>query len=174
MRAAATLGLGTAAVAGLVAWVWTHDGRVAGLVVACLGAFFLARPLVDVASDLRHALRGAALKDLEGRHMEYRGRPLGVLEDADHVRWVRVQDLRAIVGFTASDGALAVSYPSGFRRIGGEPHLSDEALLLHLAREPGPAALKLRHWAEQRITFPARTVRRRLGIRVPPPEAPAD
>ena len=36
------------------------------------------------------------------------------------------------------------------------PHLSDEALLAHLAKERAPAAAKLRHWVEREIVFPAR------------------
>jgi len=33
------------------------------------------------------------------------------------------------------------------------PHLSDEALLAHLAKERAPAAAKLRHWASARSSF---------------------
>ncbi len=159
-----------ALLAGLAGW---HGGPIAGLVVAALGALVLAPAIVEAGSGLRHLLRAAAWREVQGRHYAFHGRPLRVVEDEDRRRWVRVADLRAIVGFTASDGALALSYPSGFRRIDGEPWLVDEALLLHLAREPGPAALKLRHWAEREIAFPARRVRERLGIRVPAPDAPA-
>ena len=35
------------------------------------------------------------------------GRTVRVVEDADHQRWVRLADIRAIVGFTASDGRPA-------------------------------------------------------------------
>ena len=57
-----------------------------------------------------------------------------VVEDADRRRWVRLADVRAVVGFTASDGALAISYPDGVRRLGrpAEPHVGEEALLAHL------------------------------------------
>jgi hypothetical protein len=134
----------------------------------------LSRWLIDMVGAMRRGLRAAALGSVEGRYYAFHGKPVQVIEDADHRRWVRVADLRRIVGFTASDGALALTYPSGFRRFGREAYLSDDALLLHLAREPAAAALKLRHWAEREITFPARRVRERLGIRVAAPEARDD
>lgn len=160
-----------AALAGAAAW---QGGPIPALVVGALGALALAKPLVELGSDLRHALRAAAWREVQGRHYAFHGRPLRVVEDAEHRRWVRVADLRAIVGFTTSEGALALAYPSGFRRIGADAYLVDDALVLHLAREPGAAALKLRHWVEREILFPARQVRARLGIRVPAPEAPAE
>jgi hypothetical protein len=46
------------------------------------------------------------------------------------------------------------------------PHLSDEALLAHLAKERAPAAAKLRHWVERESVFPARRRRERHGIRI--------
>lgn len=172
MGALGSLAIRLAAVGTVGGFAWWQAGAIAALVVIALGAALLARPILEAASEARHLLRRAALRDLEGRHYAFHSRPLRVAEDLQHVRWVRVDDVRAIVGFTATDGALALSYPSGFRRIDGAAHLADEALLVHLGREPGPAALKLRHWAEREIAFPARQVRARLGIRVPPPEAP--
>ena len=59
-------------------------------------------------------------------------------------------------------------------RIAGEPekaHWSDEALLVHLARQSGPLANRLRHWAEREVVFPARRVRERLGIRLDAPDS---
>lgn len=174
MPALATLLLRAALVAAVTVGAAWWAGPIPALLLGGLGAFALARPILETASDTRHVLRAAALREIQGRHYAFHGRPLRVLEDADHRRWVHVDDVRAIVGFTATDGALALSYPSGFRRVGRDALLCDDALVVHLSREPGPAALKLRQWAEREILFPARTVRARLGIRVPPPEAPLD
>jgi hypothetical protein len=46
-----------------------------------------------------------------------------------------------------------------------EPHVRDDALLAHLDKERSPEALRLRHWVEREIAFPARRQRARLGIR---------
>ena len=131
-----------------------------------LGVAF-AKPLIELASATRHAMRRAQWRDVEGRHYAFRGRPIRVLTDADHRRWIRLADVRAVVGFTASDGALAIAYPAGWRRIGraNEAFLGEDALLMHLAKERGPDALKLRHWVEREIVFPSRRERERLGIR---------
>jgi len=156
-----------------VAWL---AGRAGGM-----GAFLgtlplfgiaLARPLIDLASELRHATRAAVWRPLEGRHFAYRGTPVQVLEDDDHRRWVRAADVRAIVGYTASHGALALTYPSGWRTMGhpAEPHFSDEALIAHLMKEGAPEALRFRHWAEREIAFPAQRLRERLGVRPQGPD----
>ena len=157
------------ALCSLVAWgAWRLFGT-AGLVYAApLFGVALARPLVDLASELRHEMRRAQWREQEGRHYVFRGVPVSVIEDSDKQRWVRLADARAIVGFTASDGALRITYPNGFRLLGRPPqaHLSDEALFVHLGKERSPKALKFLHWVEREIVFPARRERERHGIRL--------
>ncbi len=161
--------------AGL-AWAgWRLMGAIGLLVGGLALGLATARPLLDLASELRHLVRARVWRELEGRHYVYRGHPVQVLEDVSHCRWVLAADVRGIVGATASDGALALSYPHGFRRLGepAQAYFSDEALLIHLAKAPGAKALRFRHWAEREIAFPARRVRERLGIRLVAPKAPA-
>jgi hypothetical protein len=126
----------------------------------------LARPLVELASETRHALRAQAWKPVEGRYWAFHGKPVQVLEDEDHRRWILASDVRSIVGFTASNGALALSYPNGFRSMGSPAaaYFSDEALLAHLAKEKSAKALRFRHWVEKEIAFPARRLRQRYGV----------
>lgn len=156
-----------------VSWLAVRAGGM-GAFLGTLPLFgvALARPLIDLASELRHATRAAVWRRLEGRHFVYRGTPVQVLEDDDHQRWVRAADVRAIVGHTASNGALALSYPSGWRMLGrpAEPHFSDEALIAHLKKESTPEALRFRHWAEREIAFPAQRLRERLGVRARAPD----
>ena len=159
----------------LLSWfVWRSFGSVPMVTTLPLFGVALARPLLDLASALRHQMDRAHWRDVQGRHYAYRGRPVRVVEDEDRQRWVRLADVRAIVGFTASDGALAIAYPDAVLRIGRppEPHLRDEALLAHLAKERAPEAIRLRIWVERAIVFPARRERERLGIRAPVPEPP--
>lgn len=154
------------------AWRW---GGLGSMVYAlALFGVVLAKPLIDLASELRHGVRVAVWKPVEGRYYAYHGHRIEVVEDADHCRWVRAADVRRVVGFTASDGALALSYPSGWRAFGKppEPHFSDEALLLHLAKERSAEAIRFKNWAEREIFFPARRERERNGIRLPAPTAP--
>jgi hypothetical protein len=129
----------------------------------------LARPLLELAAALRDGMKEVQLAAVAGRHYAFRGRSVQVLEDADRRRWVRLADVRALVGFTASDGALAITYRDGVRRLGqpAEAHVSEEALLAHLMKERAPEAARLRVWVEREIVFPARRERERLGIRTP-------
>jgi prophage antirepressor-like protein len=112
-------------------------------------------------------MRRANWRELEGRHYAFKGRTIQVVEDVDGRRWVRLADIRAITGHTASDAALQVTYSTGWRLLGRPPlpHLSDEALLTHIAKERTPEAGRLRQWIEREIVFPARRERERRGIR---------
>jgi hypothetical protein len=160
------------ALCAAVSWaLWRIGGAVLMVVSAPLYGIALARPLLDLASEFRHATRAAVLRPLEGRHCVFRGTPVQVLEDDDHVRWVRAADVRAIVGHSASNGALALTYPDGWRVLGAppEPHFSDEALITHLRTERSPEALRFRHWAERTIAYPARRKRAQFGVRRPAP-----
>lgn len=149
--------------------VWRWFGLASMVPTLALFGVFLARPLLDLAGEVRDGVKQVQLAPVEGRHYAFRGRPVRVLDDADRRRWVRLADVRAIVGFTASDGALAISYPDGVRRLGrpAEAHVSEEALLAHLLKERTPDAARLRAWVEREIVFPARRERERLGIRSP-------
>jgi len=159
----------------LLSWlVWRSFGAAPMVITLPLFGIALARPLLDLASELRHQMNRAHWRDVQGRHYAYRGRPVRVVEDDERRRWVRLADIRAIVGFTASDGALAIAYPEAVLRIGRppEPHVRAEALLAHLEKERSPEAVRLRIWVERDIVFPARRERERLGIRTPVAEPP--
>lgn len=149
-----------ALVSGLAWWTAGATGFVTSL---ALWGVALARPLLDLAGELRHTMRAAVWHELEGRHYSFRGLAVQVLEDDDGRCWIRVADVRRIVGFTASDRALALSYPQGWGHLGRppQPHMSTEALLVHLGKETSPVALKLRQWIEREIDFPARRRRER-------------
>jgi hypothetical protein len=158
---------------GALSWfAWRVGGVSTFVVTIAVWGLVFARPLMDLAIELHRQARTLTWQPLEGRHAVFRGTPVQVLEDADRRRWIRAADVRRIVGYTASEAALALTYPDGWRRVGkpAEPHFSDDALLAHLATERSPVALKFRHWVEREIAFPARRQRERFGIR----DAPAD
>lgn len=148
----------------LVSWcVWRLGGLAPMVATAPLYGVLLAKPLLDLMSDMRHQIRALVWRPLEGRHYAFRGTPVQVIEDDAHVRWVRAGDVRRIVGFTASDGALALTYPDGWRLMGQppEPHFSDETLITHLRKENSAEAGRFMHWAERTIAYPARQLRAR-------------
>ncbi len=138
------------------------------LFMAGVVGIVVARPLIDLAIAIWHEMRRANWRELEGRHFAFKGRPIRVFEDDDHQRWVRLADIRAVAGFTATDTALRVTYPRGCALRGRPPELyvSDEALLAHLVKQRAPLTVRFRHWVEREIVFPARRQRERLGIKV--------
>ncbi|MEO8079949.1 MAG: hypothetical protein ABI641_05425 [Caldimonas sp.] len=157
-----------------ISWlVWRTSGPSSLPLTLALYGVALARPLIDLASAIRHEMRRATWHELEGRHFVFKGRPVRVVEGDDRQRWVRLADVRAVVGTTASDGALRITYPAGWRLLGrpSEPYLADEALLAHLGKERSPVATRFRQWVGREIVFPARRQRERFGFR---PDATED
>lgn len=163
-----TLALRLLLCACATALVW-RLGAGARLASIALYGLLLAKPLIDLASELRHQFRRLHWRDVHGRHYSFRGRAIDVQVDADHHRWVRLVDVRAAVGFTASDATLRVTYPGAWRTSGRPPqaYLREDALVIHLAKERNAAAAKFRHWAEREIAFPGRRERERLGVEEP-------
>ncbi len=153
-------------------WIWRTFGLASAMPVVALFGIALARPLIELAEALGWQMRRAHWHDVEGRHYTHRGRAVAVLEDDEHRRWLRLADVRAFVGFTASDGALAISYPGCVRELGRPPaqYVRVDALLVHLAKERSPEAARLRGWVEREIAFPARRARERRGIASEPPD----
>ena len=159
----ASIALRVAACAAATWGAWRLFGTAWLVFVAPLFGVALARPLIELTASAFRALRHANWRDVEGRHYAYRGRPVSVVEDADGQRWIRLADVRAIVGFTASDGALAIAYPDGMCRAGRppEPYIGAETLLVHLGKERGPESLRMKIWVERAVAFPARRDRTR-------------
>ncbi len=132
----------------------------------------IARPLLNLVANIRHGLRERTWLPVHGQHYVFKGITIHVLEDDDRCRWISLSDMRKVAGVTASEGALAVAYPGRCRRMGKpeQPHLRDDALVEHLAKENKPPALRFRTWADRDIAYPGRKIRKRLGIRPEPPD----
>jgi hypothetical protein len=172
--------LGTLALRALlcaaVGWMgWYAIGPVALALTAPLVGIALAKPLLELAGALHHAVRARALADIEGRHYAFRGVHVRVIEDEGLQRWIRAADVRRIAGGTDSDHALQLTYGHGYRLAGrpAEPYFSEAALLAHLAHQADPAAARLRLWVERVVVWPAREQRRRLGLAEPAAAEPA-
>jgi hypothetical protein len=150
-------------------------GPFGALVSSPLLAAAIARPLMALVANMRHTVLERTWLPVHGQHYVYKDVTIGVLEDEDHRRWVCLADARKVVGFTATERALAIAYPQRCLRIGkrGGPYLRDDALIEHLSKENHPAALRFRTWAERTIAFPGRRIRERLGIRDGPQSRPS-
>ena len=134
-----TLALRLALCGCATALVW-RLGAGPRIATIALYGLLLAKPLIDLASELRHQYLRLHWRDVQGRHYSFRGRSIDVQVDVDHRRWVRLADVRAAVGFTAGDAALRVTYPGAWRVFGRppQPYLREDALVIHLAKERTP------------------------------------
>lgn len=152
---------------------WRLGGPVPAVISLPLIGILLAGPLIELASQLRHQLRAAALHEVEGRHYAYRGRTIRVQEDERCHRWLHAGDLRAVLGADAAQALRARTPAEAWRNFGrpAQPHIQAEALLTHLERARQPATGKFRHWLERDVAFPARQQRRQSGIRDEPGDA---
>ena len=161
------------AVCMAVSWIaWRIGGVIAVMSSVALVGVLLARPLLDLMSGIRHKLREEAYRPVEGRYYEFKGTPVDVIEDEDHVRWLRASDVRKIVGHTAGETTLRLTYPEGCRDMGSPvvAYIRDETLLIHLARQKNARALRFAQWVEKDVAFPARRLRETLA---PSSEGPA-
>jgi len=154
------------AICALVSWVaWRLGGVIAAMTSVALVGVLLAKPLVELFIEIRAAMRARAWAPVQGRHWAFKGIAVDVLEDDEHRRWVRASDVQKIVGYTASDASLRLTYPNGYRNLGAPTaaYFSDDALLVHLGKQNNSRALRFRHWVEREIAFPARRLRGEQG-----------
>jgi hypothetical protein len=165
--------LGRTVGATLVCWgYYALANRLLGPVVwlflaVLIGAAF-TRILIDVAAELGAWARHQPLKSMSGTHYEFQNHVVHVLEDDDYCRWLATDEIRKIVSGLVSDALLAEKFPSGYQSLGktGRGYLRDDALITHLADLQESQAIKLKNWVEHSIALPARTVRKRKGIRI--------
>lgn len=160
---------------GLCAWLlWRVFGAVGLVGSAMLFAAALARPLIDLAGDLRGAVKAAAWQDVEGRHYAFHGHAFAVDEDDDHHRWLRVADVRKVLPAFPRTAVLQARYGERVRATAaaGRSTIRADALHDYLAQATDAEAVRLRSWLHRDVIQPAERIRQRLGIRdEPPPRA---
>jgi hypothetical protein len=151
------------------ALVWWGGAFVATITSPGLAAV-LAVPIINLMRDLRLVSSGRAWKDVQGKHYAYHGQAVHVMEDDDHCRWVRMADVRKIVGVTATDRPMAHTYKNAWTLVGRKsvPYIREDALVAHLTKENKHVALRLGHWVQREIAFPGERIRKRLGIYMQP------
>ena len=147
----------------LAGWRW---GPFVMVWTAPLLAAAVCVPIMNLVANLRHRVRETTWLPVHGQHYVYKGVTIQVLEDEERRRWVSLADARKVVGVTASERSLAVTYPGRCEHFGkAGVYLRDDALVEHLGKENDPGALRFRTWAERTIALPGRKVRSNLGIR---------
>ena len=161
------------ALCALVTWSQSRvfDGAQAVIMMLLTAPLYaiLIKPAGRLLAALRHQAEEAIWSDVQGNYYAFRGVPIQVIEDESHRRWVRMADVRRAIGFSASDGALQITYPGGAKAMGkpASMHEVDDALVEHLSKETSAQAGKFHQWVLREIAMPARKVRQRYGVRLP-------
>ncbi|MCX7239241.1 MAG: hypothetical protein NTU86_02265 [Burkholderiales bacterium] len=159
-------------------YLLTHKllGPLEWVLLALVIGLAFSRIVIDASAEFGWHFRSLLLKPMEGNHYKFQNFTVHVIEDDDHCRWIATHEIRTIVGNLATDHALAKIFPSGHRALGknGEGYLRDDALVAHLANATSAQGIKFKNWVERNVAFPARRIRKRLGIVLPAPSAAAD
>ena len=165
MRLLVNIALGVAFCAGFLYTFWHWFGAL-GLVYAMPILAVLARPLVEILASLPRLAAWIALRKVEGRYFEFRGRSMDIHIDADARCWVSTADARKIAALPA-DAVLARVAPLQCGEL-GDPllwRITIEGLAQVLAKSSDPDVTKFRHWLEKDVARPARN--RRIGKTIP-------
>lgn len=151
---------------GAYTFLGTTFGKFAWLLASPLVAYAIARPLITLVSDCRHALLGAVWLPVHGKHYVFRNVTIHMVEDEEGQRWVNLADVRKVVAQTAPDRTLAISCPGRLADKGrpARPHLRDDALVTHLRTHREPETLRFRTWVDRSIAVPGRKVRENLQL----------
>jgi hypothetical protein len=170
MRSRVVLSLILALLAGAGCYVAWKFGRRNGLAMAMV----VLSPLIGVALAplfgplLSHAVQTAriiAYREIEGRHFEYKGRPLTVREDLEGDRWIRTDDIRCIVLNLPRDEVLARRAPAGIGCMDGQKgvfFLAQE-LSSYLDRSHDEGTIRFRNWLQREVISPAERAKQILS-----------
>ena len=147
----------------VLGWHWFGArGLVCTAPVLCL----LAPSLVELYTGLPRVAHQLALREIEGRYFEFRGRSMGIHIDDDARCWVSTADVRKVAALPV-DAVLSRMAPLDCRQL-GEPlqwRITSEALTQLLAKSSDPEVAKFCRWLEVDVARPARN--RRDGRRIP-------
>lgn len=156
--------VGTLSVAVLYG-AWRFTGPI-GLVCTMPILALLGPALVELMSRIPRFIKHLALRPLDGRYFEYRGKSLDIFVDADAQCWISTADVRKITPLPA-DGVLQRLLPGHCGEV-GEPQrwrITVAGLAQVLAKAQDPNGTRFLHWLEVDVARPARN--RRDGRKVP-------
>jgi hypothetical protein len=145
------------ACAGITWAVWRVFGKFAFVFCAPLLGAVLARPIYDLVAAAYGKSRELALRDSHGRHFEYRGHAIDVVDDEDAHRWLRVRDVRKVMPGLVRDEVLQQRFGERAQALAPSRdfRIRADALLEHLRSANEPTAVKFKVWLERVVIMPS-------------------
>jgi hypothetical protein len=128
-------------------------GASAIVILAPLLGVFIARPVIDLLSELGYAGKSAALADVQGRWYSHKGQRIDIAKDDDNARWLLTTDVRKILTGLPRDEVLAkqfgeracvVEAVEGFR-------IRADALAEYLLKSHDNAAVRFKAWLDREV-----------------------
>lgn len=147
----------------LVMWLvgWTY-GKAVGLALAVvitapLIAWALTQMFTAGLGASVRAVKEVAYRDVHGQYFEYKGHPLKIQQDDDGQRWIRLQDIRAVISALPRDEVMLRMQQHAVGRPQGARELFIEATALHryLERHQSDPAIRFRNWLQREVVAPA-------------------
>lgn len=148
--------------AAVMVLAWHLLGPTGLVLTAVVVAGLIARPLMDLFADSARGIKAMALKDVQGIYYAYRGTPIGVWEDDEGHRWLRLAAVRLALPALPRDAVLQRLLPSGLADPGDGKGLCARAddLLHSLARAEQPEAVRFKNWVHKEVYLPSGAARR--------------
>jgi hypothetical protein len=136
---------------------WWLAGPAGLLMAGVLAAVLLARVVIDGLSGGVSLVRTLAYKDVEGDYYAYRGTPIGVVEDIDGHRWLRVTDVRRVLTGLPREGTLKNLDPERVSELGqsGTWYMRADALIDWLSRAQEDEGIRFKRWVQKEVYFPS-------------------
>lgn len=143
---------------GVFALVGYYAG-VAGMVMTSpLFAAWFLKPLLAFGVGGWRRIRRAVWMPVHGQHYVYQGVTLHLLADSQGAQWIALRDVQTVVGATAPERSLQLTYPGKLVPMGkpAHMHMQVDALVTYLAKQNNPVCLRFKVWVDRNIVFPAR------------------
>jgi hypothetical protein len=140
-------------------WFFTRMWSTAVVYASVPIATLLARPLLELAGRTPRTLRHLSLRHVAGRHYAYRGRSIDVYEDARHIRWLSLVDVRRCVPGLPAAEVMRRLNPTACAATGPrtrEGRITAEALAATLSTSTDPQTGHFLNWLERDVAKPAR------------------
>jgi hypothetical protein len=162
----------------LTGLLWRVGGWTSVLISLMLWGRVFAADLIELGGLLWRALRGQALKPVEGRLYQFKGQHIRVLDDeVEPRRWLAVADLARALGESLPLGPLRRLQrepDSALREEGDGWYVVDDVALAALGERRSDRAARLRVWVEREVWYPARGRRASYGPAKGAPEGAPD
>ncbi|MGM9479825.1 hypothetical protein ACS5PN_01370 [Roseateles sp. NT4] len=139
------------------ALLWWASGWAGLLVALMLWGRAFASDLFALGETLGRHLKALAFRPVQGRFYAFKGHRIRVLDDELlPQRWIALEDLATALGAPLPAAVLRRRQPEALRELRDGSYALDEFVMAWLRDQRNDRAVRLAHWVEREVWFPAR------------------